>query len=78
MEAFKAIWAVPGPSWGHLGVGLGQIGAYFGLTCVQDHFVEVQKSLSIGPCRVKSRVLEHASSTITSYDMENADFAQVL
>ena len=38
----------------------------------------MQKSFPLGPCEVKSRVLEHTSSTITSYDMDNVDFTHVL
>ena len=70
LEHFGGLQSHLGSSWailGNPGVGLGQIVAYFSLTYAQDHFVEMQKSLPIGPCRVKSRVLEHASSTITSY-----------
>ena len=78
LEALKPIWAALGQSWGHLGAASGKIGAYFGLSWVQDHVVEMQQLLSICACAVKARVLEHISSTITSYDMENDDFTNVL
>ena len=74
-----------GPPCGHLRSILGHPGAILGLpwenlraTWVQDHFVEMHKSFSLGPCAAKTLACQHISAHTMSCEVENVDFTLVL
>ena len=84
LEALRATWVFLRSILGHTAAILGHPRAILGLAWdnlgaarVQGHLVEMQKPLSLGPRAANTLAPEHASSTVTSCDMEHVDFTQV-